>query len=415
MKSMKKIYTLAYMAATLIAAGVQAQQFPTAATNTAEGRHGGTTDGPRGGIANDDCSSAQLIYMVPPNLCAQQATDGDNTGASEGYVESTCEPFPFSGPDVWYKFHSGNHNMAGITVTPTTTQGRDWGFVMYESCDGAEVACGMNSSAAVNVAIQPGKFYYIQVYSNLDYGAAGTFRLCVRYSTGITAPVNDGCPSTPSALSIGTPLTFTGTTVGATIDNDFAAGSYFYGKHATVWHAFTTSACTDLTIDYCGTAVAPEPTWAILSTTCPGNYEVLTGDLATPCTNGSPVLNFEDVPAGTYYLPVLSEYPAAYGPYTIQVAASACSGLGVETLDHATWSIHPNPGNGDFTVRTSTLVGNASIELFDLTGRKVYTEKAFLGNGTEHLLPLEGQLAKGAYMLRISGEMGTTSKRVMVE
>ena len=140
--------------------------------------------------------------------------------------------------------------------------------------------------------------------------------------------LNDDCSSvTVDNLAGGGSLTYTGTTVGATNIGDAVAGSNLDlgGDTVFVFHAFTTTVCTDLAIAYCGTTTLPAIYQAVLSLTCPMDADFVnfsSGEF-TSCTDGNATIYWTAVPAGTYYLPVRGE-PATAGPYTITVTATAC-------------------------------------------------------------------------------------------
>ena len=139
------------------------------------------------------------------------------------------------------------------------------------------------------------------------------------------APGNDLCSSeTPGALAVDASLTFTGTTVGATEEGDFVPGSELEGAGPTVWHAFTTTECANVTISYCGTDPVFGTVWIFLSTECPAGTYTLASDYAFDCADGNVILTYDNLPAGTYYLPVQFDEVDANGPYTIEVSAAAC-------------------------------------------------------------------------------------------
>lgn len=140
-------------------------------------------------------------------------------------------------------------------------------------------------------------------------------------------PVNDQCTSvTPVALAIGSTLTFTGTTVGATTINDGVEGHALMTSpgDASVWHAFTTTACSDVKVLYCNTPLPATAQWNFL-TTCPGNVDVSfsLANFGIFCTNGQFGINWVNLPAGTYYLPILAT--ATSGVYEISVSSVACT------------------------------------------------------------------------------------------
>ncbi|MBK9761652.1 MAG: hypothetical protein IPO90_17235 [Flavobacteriales bacterium] len=92
-----------------------------------------------------------------------------------------------------------------------------------------------------------------------------------------TAPANDQCSSvTFTPLAIDGSLTFTGDLTGATIDNDYEAGSAIEGAAlaatpplVSVWHGFSTTDCANVTVTFCGITPAFGDAWIILGTACP--------------------------------------------------------------------------------------------------------------------------------------------------
>ncbi|MCB0791964.1 MAG: T9SS type A sorting domain-containing protein [Flavobacteriales bacterium] len=147
-----------------------------------------------------------------------------------------------------------------------------------------------------------------------------------------TAPVNDECGSvTPQSMPIGGSLTFTGNNTGATLTNDYEVGSQLEGLgHPSVWHAFTTNDCTNLTISYCGSdAGFAGNFWIVISTACPAGDASMVFNSSyntTECPDGSPTIHYSALPAGTYYLPVLTdEANGVAGNYTIVASTTACA------------------------------------------------------------------------------------------
>lgn len=139
------------------------------------------------------------------------------------------------------------------------------------------------------------------------------------------APANDGCGSvTPVALEVGSPLTFTGTTVGATVTGDYEEGSELDGFPAVVWHAFTTTTCGMITVNYCGTSPAFTNTAGFLSAFCPAGSNYIPYSTDPDCGDGNFMITYNSIPPGTYYLPVWSDPANDYGPYTIAVSIEAC-------------------------------------------------------------------------------------------
>ena len=141
------------------------------------------------------------------------------------------------------------------------------------------------------------------------------------------APPNDLCSSvTPNALAVPGSLDFTGDNTGATSTDDFVSGSPLEqtGDTSTVWHAFTTDVCADVTVEYCGTATLPYSYWVVLTTACPVDDEYILFSSLANCADTNLIMNYTALPAGTYYVPVYGA-PGTTGPYTILVSAAACA------------------------------------------------------------------------------------------
>lgn len=146
------------------------------------------------------------------------------------------------------------------------------------------------------------------------------------------APPNDHCEDvTPMALAVGSSIEFTGNNEGATTDGDYAPGSLLDGFGPSVWVAFTTSECSNVTITYCG-STAPFYTdyyWNVITPQCPANELVVTQDYNNgECADGQPTVHFSELAAGTYYYPVWSDVGTSIGDYVISVSATACATSG---------------------------------------------------------------------------------------
>lgn len=139
--------------------------------------------------------------------------------------------------------------------------------------------------------------------------------------TASAQPANDSCSTVvPEALAAGATLAFIGDNTGATTENDGAFSAY-----PTVWHAFTTTECTDLVVSYCTTTPAFANIWLDLSADCPPTTTFgATGFNDADCGNGNFTIFYTEVPAGSYWLGVLADVGAA-GPYSVMVTATACN------------------------------------------------------------------------------------------
>jgi hypothetical protein len=103
----------------------------------------------------------------------------------------------------------------------------------------------------------------------------------------------------------------------------------------------------------------------------------------------------------TFDIPVL--LPAALGVDPGRTPVFSLDGLG------------PNPANGrDASIHFSLAVaGETRLEVFDMTGRRVWAQRSTLGPG-EHDAHIDRTLAAGIYWVRLSHPAGRRSVRVAV-
>jgi len=139
------------------------------------------------------------------------------------------------------------------------------------------------------------------------------------------APTNDDCEDvTPTVLTNGVPVTFTGTTIGATASPEEMDSLELLGA---VWEVVTlTGECNNLTIDYCGTPLEIMGTaFTYLSATCPVAQTIDGTFDNTSCSDGNLTIRFANLPAGTYYIPVaVAPQYNTLGEYTMNVISEDC-------------------------------------------------------------------------------------------
>lgn len=180
--------------------------------------------------------------------------------------------------------------------------------------------CGDGTLLTTAYGLQAGT-YYVVIYAE----PTDTYTAEVSAATCAPPPANDHCGDVvPEALPIGGSLTFTGHVSSATADGDY--GPDFPGDQTvhTVWHAFTTTECANITVSYCGMEHPYSSAWIFLSTSCPVGADFIPGSFdSEQCADGNMTVMFWDLPAGTYYLP-LGDQGGYDWPYTVEVRATAC-------------------------------------------------------------------------------------------
>lgn len=283
----------------------------------------------RGGVANDDCAGATV--MTVGETCSP--VSASLTGSTESLPAAACSGFTSSAAaDVWFSFvATGTTTVVEATGGGDGTTGLDLVLELFGGscaelgslgCVDASLRAETESFA---FATTVGTTYYYRVYNWVYTAGQDTeeFTTCVYSPTNV--PANDLCTGADNqSLAVGASITFSGDNTGA-LDTELLGA-------ATVWHSFTTTECTNLVINYCGTNPAFGNAFTSLFTDCPPTNAIGAESFnITDCTDGNVTLYFENIPAGTYYYGVLTE-DGAVGPYTINVTASACT---------------PPPGNDD--------------------------------------------------------------------
>jgi hypothetical protein len=76
-------------------------------------------------------------------------------------------------------------------------------------------------------------------------------------------------------------------------------------------------------------------------------------------------------------------------------------------------SVYPNPASSQFTVSADGANLNLkSVELADITGRLIWKKDNLTGSNSTFL---RGSLSNGIYIVRITTDKGTVSKRISLQ
>ncbi len=284
-------------------------------------------DGSRGTPpANDACANAQALTLNPPGGCPAGAVDGDNSAATHDGADPACDVTGTVFQDVWYSFNSGTYSQVEINIAPGTLV--DLGVEFLQGgCAGTSIFCDYTALSYV-VPVTAGTNYRVRITSNNDFGAGGTFTICLS-GVGVTPP-NDLCTdAVVQDLAIGSDIVITGDNTGATNTEG--------QPYATAWEAFTITDCADVTVNYCGTAPAFGNFFTSLAGDCPATT-FTNAATSVDCGDGNISSTYPSLPAGTYYIPVLSEI-GSEGPYTITLSAATCGNVIAPLNDECTGAL----------------------------------------------------------------------------
>lgn len=366
-------------------------------------------------VANDACAGAI------PVACGQVV--------SGSTVDATPDGQPLCGttntaPGVWYSL-AGDGSL--VTVSTCNAASFDTKISVFSGSCGVLTCVGGNDdgtgcsgfTSEFTFTAEAGVDYFILVHGFLD--ETGSFDLTVSCASPLP---NDNCDAvTPTAVTSGTPVSFNGTTDGAS-QNAFETAEFGYN---IVWEAFTLSGdCNkNVAISYCGSFSPTFNIFARLYTDCSAGSFIEDSD-GTPddvsCGDGNLTYNFDNVPAGTYYIPVFADasFLDPLGDYTVTVSATDIVITGF-TLVNSTTDQDIGPLNeGDiinlrnfppFTIRAEVCGTPGSVQ-FDVNSAFVRNE-----NIAPHSLTGDNpsgdyrtwNVTPGAYQLEASAYTGTNA------
>ncbi len=285
--------------------------------------------------AVDNCQNAVPISLT--NGVSQTIT-GTTVGATDDGIEGA--------PMMWVAFTTpGGICNYEITVdycnSPTMLlYYGNLGDVCGSSAVYTEPSVVMTCTSGMNETrtfsgLTPNTTYYMPIVGYYDDGLGninddGPFQIAI-VANSACAPNNDICSNTtPTTLNSGGTVTFSGTTIGATMNTNEEA--------PTVWESITLPAmapgCTyDIDVSYCGSPTDQTIYYTVMTTNCNSGTEY-NGDFSTEiiCLDNNSTISFTGIPPGTYYIPILGAYSDglgnvnAAGNYVINVSASSSCG-----------------------------------------------------------------------------------------
>jgi hypothetical protein len=270
----------------------------------------------------------QVVLDTPPNdNCVDVIPSVLNLGETLTFTGDATEATsdcPLNGmPEVWEAFTTTEEMNVVIDYCGTSPMVDFFGMILTQCpCDTSITANYARNSECEdgNYSIffnqLPAGTYYFPVFSYM--GPIGNYTIHISSVIPPLPPPNDNCSSViPAALTPGSPLSFTGTGIGAT--NDCPLLSF-----PEVWEAFSTTEELNVTIDFCGTSPALFSIFTVLTQCQCDSLINCYGTADWNCGDGNASIIFRHLPAGTYYYPVMASEDAA-GPYTLHVTAEVPS------------------------------------------------------------------------------------------
>jgi hypothetical protein len=285
---------------------------------------------------NDLCSGTTALALGVGGSLTFVGNNTNATFAGDAVPGSLLDQYPF--PNTWHAFTTTECSRVTVSYCGTDSGWSNVWKLLTTQCPADSVVqastsnttdCG-NGNWTFSFNNLPAGTYYLPV-PNVGFGQGGGAYSIVVTASGCTgiAPSNDLCSAvTPVDLTTGSSINFNGDNTSATFAGDAAPGTLLSQfPSPNTWHAFTTTACNNVTVSYCTTDSGWSNVWKLLATDCPADslINATTSD-TTSCANGNWTFTFVDLAAGTYYLPVPNVgFGQGGGVYHIQVSAATCS------------------------------------------------------------------------------------------
>lgn len=124
--------------------------------------------------------------------------------------------------------------------------------------------------------------------------------------------------------------------------------------------------------------------------------------------------------AGTYIIGIAEQgacYSTTNGDVEHGFPTLTCDGtVGIENVAKASFSVYPNPSNGNFTIGNISESGNYVIEIMDITGRVVHAQENAISATSEIKLNLT-QVVPGVYVVRMTNTntKAQATQRIVME
>lgn len=351
-----------------------------------------------GGPVNDDCSGATVRSLA---VGGNVVINGDNTGGTdaEGFgIGSTWEAFTIT-------------SCANITVSYCgTTPAFGNFFLGLGDCPTVSVIGATSSSdcADGNLIIfyegVPAGTYYVPVL--VEDGSTGPYVMTITADACAAPPANDNCAGAISLTSSANCNAVGFTTAGASETITAVTCEGFTSPIANdVWFSFVCTS-TEQTIGVVGTNAA-DAVIELFSGTCNNLTSLACADGTFPQTADETTVEQLDqagLSVGTTYYFRVFDWGHASAAHNFSACVTEGSGNNVGIAEHGNANaaaIYPNPSTGSFNLSYSGVDGTATIEVLDVTGRRVYNEQAQMTAGSTYVLNL-GNVAAGQYNLRLT-------------
>ena len=89
--------------------------------------------------------------------------------------------------------------------------------------------------------------------------------------------------------------------------------------------------------------------------------------------------------------------------------------LSNESFLNKNFSFYPNPSNGTFNLQFKEIVSNFSVDIFDVTGKTIYSEEFTQNADLVKEIKIQENISKGIYFMNIKTNEGLITKKIIIE
>lgn len=280
-------------------------------------------------------------------------------------------------------------------------------------------ATTQESSYAV-AGLPESQIYYWRVMP-LNIACSGNFSNTYKFATGDTF-----CEAYSSTSSLGIPGD-----IETTVTAQLLVAENFIIQDITVPMSITHSWISDLNVKL----ISPAGTEVVLFTNECGDQDnalVTFSDEGTEIScNGNPAITGTIMPEnplaafigensqGIWTLEVTDTEAGdggAIDTWAVDLCGVNASGLLATNnvvKEDLKFYMYPNPNNGKFTIQLGNAVGDVTIEVYDLRGRRIYEKKTASGGGMfTDLIMLNAE--KGVYLVNVANEGRQYSNKIII-
>ena len=106
-------------------------------------------------------------------------------------------------------------------------------------------------------------------------------------------------------------------------------------------------------------------------------------------------------------------FAATYGRGVFSGPLEAALSTNEHEIASTSVNVYPTVSNGNVTISADKSYGKTTLELFDITGKSVYTNTIELDANANQVN--FGTLSTGNYILKLSGDNFKTTKRLIIQ